>query len=98
MYDIDSVLLGDIEQRSLAVDVLFIKRKPMVQKQVKAFLLSLSADIKKDGLLIIVFEMRVGAVVQKQFHNFIRLLMIDENSGNVESGLPGLGFESVDDG
>jgi hypothetical protein len=71
VYDVNSVLLSDIEQRSLAINILFIKREAMIQKQIKAFLLSLSADIKKDSLLVIVFEMRVGAVVQKQFHDFV---------------------------
>ena len=92
------LILFYIEQRSLAINILFIKREAMIQKQIKAFLLSLSADIKKDSLLVIVFEMRVGAVVQKQFHNFVWLLMINEDGRNIKSGLPGLSFESIDDG
>jgi hypothetical protein len=60
---VEPILLRNVEQRSLAINVFFIERQSMTQKQVKTLLFSLSADIKKDSLLIIVLEIRVGAVV-----------------------------------
>ena len=71
MNDIDSVLLGHIEKRRLTVNVFIIKGKSTIQEQIQALLFPFPTNVKEDSLLIIVLEMRICAVFQKQFHYFV---------------------------
>jgi len=37
-------------------------------------------------------------MLKQQFHNFIRLLMIDQYGSNIQCWLTRLGFETIDNG
>ena len=59
-------------------------------------MLSVSADIKENSLLIAIFEVRIGSIIDEQFHDLERLFLIDEYGRKVECGLPGLRLKSID--
>ena len=68
----------------------------MLNKEVEAFFLAIFADVEEYGLLVAILEVWVGSVVYKKFHDLIWLFMIDENSWEVERGLPSLSLKAVD--
>jgi hypothetical protein len=95
--DVHAVLLGHVVKRRLAVDVLVLEGKAYLQEQVETAFLALAADVEEDGLLAAVLEVRVGAVVQQQLHDFVALLVVDQGGCEEQGGLPGLRFQPVHD-
>lgn len=47
--------------------------------------------------MVAIFEVGIGSVVDEQLHDFIALLVVDEDGREVEGGLAGLSFETIDD-
>ena len=96
MYDVHPVLLSSIEERCLSVYIVFLQTESLLKQQVQTFFLAVPADVEEHGLLVTVLEVRVGPMVDQQLHDFIGLLVIDEDSREVKCGLPGLRLQSVD--
>ena len=46
-------------------------------------------------MLVVILEVRVGAVGYEQLHDFIALLVVDKDGREVEGGLTGLRLEPV---
>lgn len=95
MNYVQSILLGRIEERGLAVHILVLKVQAAVKKQVQTLFLALPADIEHDGLLVTIFEVRICSVIDQQLHDFIALFVIDQNGCEVEGGLTSLRFETI---
>lgn len=95
--DIQPVLLGRVVKRGLPVQVALVQVEPPLQQEIQALLLPVAADVEQNGLLKVVLEVGIGAVVDEELHDFVRLLVVDEAGGEVEGGLSRLGFEPVDD-
>lgn len=79
MNNVESVLFGGIKERSLSVNVLFLKTETLVEKKVQALFLSVPTDVKKYSLLVVVLEVRVGSMGYQQLHNFVALFVVNQN-------------------
>lgn len=97
MYDVESIFLGGVVEGSLPVDILIVEVESLLEQQIQALLLALPADIEEDGLLVIILEMCIRAMLNKQLHELVRLLVIYEYGGEVERRLAGLRLQPVDD-
>lgn len=56
-----------------------------------------AANVKKDGLFIVILVVDVGAVPHQQLDEFDRGLVAVGESREVEGGLPKLDFQTIDD-
>lgn len=97
MYDVESIFLGGVVEGSLPVDILIIEVESLLEQEIQALLLALPADIEEDGLLVIILEVCIRAMLNKQLHEFVRLLVIYEYGSEVERRLAGLRLQPVDD-
>ena len=97
MNDVQSIFLRGIEEGCLSVYILLLQVEALLEKQFETFEFAISADVEEDGLLVVIFEVGVGSVVDEEFHDFVGLLVVDEDGWEVECGLTGLGLEAVDE-
>ena len=97
MNDVQSVFLRGVEEGCLSVDIFLLEIESLLEQQFQTFEFAISADVEEDGLLVVVFEVGVGSVVDEEFHYFVGLLVVDEDGREVECGLAGLGLEPVDE-
>ena len=65
MNNVEAIFFGCVKERSLSIDILLFKIESFLKKEVKTFLLSISADIKQNCLLVAIFEVRVGSIVNE---------------------------------
>ena len=79
MNDVQSVFLGGVEEGCLSVDIFLLEVESLLEQQFQAFEFAISADVEEDGLLVVVFEVGVGSVVDEEFHYFVGLLVVDED-------------------
>lgn len=70
----------------------------MRQQQIEALLFPLSTYMKQDGLLVVIFKPGIGPMVKEEFHYLIGLFMVYQYGSDIESRLPGLCFQSINDG
>ena len=54
-----------------------------LKEQIQAFLFALSANVEKDSLLIIIFEVSVGPVIHKELHKLIGLFVVYQNGREI---------------
>ena len=78
MDNVQPVFLGCVEERSLTVDILVIEAQACFEEQVEALLLAFPADIEEDCLLIVIFEVRVGSMLDEKSHQIEGLFMVYE--------------------
>lgn len=97
MYNVESIFLSGVVEGSLSVDILIVEVESLIEQQIQALLLALPADIEEDGLLVIILEVGICAMLNQQLHEFVGLLVIDEYGSEVEGRLPGLRLQPVDD-
>ena len=95
MNDVESILFGGIEKWGLPINIILFKIESLLNKEVKTFFFAISADVEENGLLVAIFEVWVSSIVNKKFHDLIWLFVIDENSWEVECGLPSLSLKAV---
>ena len=83
MNNVQPIFLSCVEQWCLPVNILIIQIESRLKEQIQAFLFALSANVEKDSLLIIIFEVSVGPVIHKELHKLIGLFVVYQNGREI---------------
>ena len=87
------IFAGSIKERRLSVHVLIIEVKPVFNQVLTASDFTIPADVEKDGLVVLIFVLGIGAKLNQDLHHFETVLVGGSGDGEVQSGLAEAQFE-----